>query len=75
MVTLSPKILNTSDIAEELNQEYESYGSATWRKPLKQAGLEAGNCFYCQNEALVLWTGLAKPGVSNAEGAGVAPVN
>jgi Uma2 family endonuclease len=41
------------DIAEELEQEYESYGSTTWRKPLKQAGLEADNCFYFQNEALV----------------------
>lgn len=41
------------DIAEELNQEYESYGSTTWRKPSKHAGLEADNCFYFQNEALV----------------------
>jgi Uma2 family endonuclease len=41
------------DIAEELNQNYESYGSTTWRKPAKQAGLEPDNCFYFQNEALV----------------------
>jgi Uma2 family endonuclease len=41
------------DIAEELTQDYESYGSATWRKQAEQAGLEADNCFYFQNEALV----------------------
>jgi len=41
------------DIAEELNQDYESYGSTTWRKQAEQAGLEADNCFYVQNEALV----------------------
>jgi Uma2 family endonuclease len=41
------------DIADELDMDYESYGSTTWRKPLKQAGLEPDNCFYFQNEALV----------------------
>jgi Uma2 family endonuclease len=41
------------DIADELNLDYESYGSTTWRKPLKQAGIEADNCFYFQHEALV----------------------
>jgi Uma2 family endonuclease len=41
------------DIAEALNQEYESYGSTTWRKQAEQAGLEPDNCFYFQNEALV----------------------
>jgi len=41
------------DIAEELNLDYESYGSTTWRRELKQAGLEPDNCFYFQNEALV----------------------
>ncbi len=39
------------DIAETLNVNYESYGSTTWRKQSKQAGLEADNCFYFQNEA------------------------
>lgn len=41
------------DIAEVLEQEYESYGSTTWRRQIKQAGLEPDNCFYFQNEALV----------------------
>jgi len=41
------------DIAEELEQDYESYGSTTWRQQAKQAGLEPDNCFYFQNEALV----------------------
>ena len=41
------------DIAEMLEQEYESYGSTTWRSQVKQAGLEPDNCFYFQNEALV----------------------
>lgn len=41
------------DIAELLNQDYESYGSTTWRRQAEQAGLEADNCFYFQNEALV----------------------
>jgi Uma2 family endonuclease len=41
------------DIAETLALDYESYGSTTWRKQAKQAGLEADNCFYFQNEARV----------------------
>jgi Uma2 family endonuclease len=41
------------DIAEVLEQDYESYGSTTWRKQAEQAGLEPDNCFYFQNEALV----------------------
>jgi len=41
------------DIAEELSLDYESYGSTTWRRELKQAGLEPDNCFYFQNEAVV----------------------
>lgn len=41
------------DIAEVLELEYESYGSTTWRQQAKQAGLEADNCFYFQNEAIV----------------------
>ncbi|MDY6785459.1 MAG: Uma2 family endonuclease, partial [Cyanobacteriota bacterium] len=38
------------DIAEVLAQEYESLGSTTWKRKLKQAGVEADNCFYFQNE-------------------------
>ncbi|MBW4483437.1 MAG: Uma2 family endonuclease [Tildeniella torsiva UHER 1998/13D] len=41
------------DIAEELDLEFESYGSTTWRREIQQAGLEPDNCFYFQNEALV----------------------
>jgi Uma2 family endonuclease len=41
------------DIAEELELNYESYGSGTWRREKKMAGVEADNCFYFQNEALV----------------------
>jgi Uma2 family endonuclease len=41
------------DIADELKIDYESYGSTTWRKRIKMAGLEPDNCFYTQQEALV----------------------
>ena len=41
------------NIAEVLEQDYESYGSTTWRRQAEQAGLEADNCFYFQNEAQV----------------------
>ncbi len=41
------------DMAETLELNYESYGSTTWRRQAKQAGLESDNCFYFQNEALV----------------------
>ena len=41
------------DIAETLELDYESYGSTTWRREVKQAGLEPDNCFYFQNESLV----------------------
>lgn len=41
------------DIAEELEIDYESYGSTTWRKRIKMAGVEPDNCFYFQNEAAV----------------------
>lgn len=41
------------DMAEELSVEYASYGSTTWRRKAKQAGIEPDNCFYFQNEALV----------------------
>lgn len=41
------------DIADELDIDYESYGSTTWRKRAAMAGLEPDNCFYFQNEKLV----------------------
>ncbi len=41
------------DIAEALNRDYESYGSATCLRQAEQAGLEADNCFYFQNEAQI----------------------
>lgn len=41
------------DMAETLELDYESYGSTTWRRQAKQAGLAADNCFYFQNEASV----------------------
>lgn len=41
------------DIADELELDYESYGSATWRNRIKMAGVEPDNCFYFQNEAVV----------------------
>jgi Uma2 family endonuclease len=45
--------VGVQDIAEELDIDYESYGSTTWRKQIKMAGLEPDNCFYFQNEARV----------------------
>jgi Uma2 family endonuclease len=41
------------EIADELEIDYESFGSATWRKRLLKAGVEPDNCFYVQNEAIV----------------------
>jgi Uma2 family endonuclease len=41
------------DMADELDLDYESYGSTTWRKRLKMAGVEPDNCFYIQREAEV----------------------
>ena len=41
------------DIADELDIDYESYGSTTWRKHAAMAGLEPDNCFYFQNEKIV----------------------
>ena len=45
--------ISIEDIAEALNQDYETYGSTTWRKQAKDAGIEADNCFYFQNEAAI----------------------
>jgi Uma2 family endonuclease len=41
------------DIAEELEINYESYGSTTWKRESKMAGVESDNCFYFQNEAAI----------------------
>ncbi|WP_341531656.1 Uma2 family endonuclease (plasmid) [Nostoc sp. UHCC 0302] len=41
------------DTAEVLELDYECYGSATWKRELKKAGVESDNCFYFQNEALI----------------------
>ena len=41
------------DIADELELDYESYGSTTWRKRIKMTGVEPDNCFYFQHEAEV----------------------
>ncbi|MEB3182184.1 MAG: Uma2 family endonuclease [Nostocaceae cyanobacterium] len=41
------------DIAEELELNYESYGSTTWKRERRKAGLEPDNCFYFQNEAAI----------------------
>lgn len=37
------------DIAEELDLNYESLGSTTWRRESRMAGVEPDNCFYFQN--------------------------
>ncbi len=41
------------DIADELELDYESYGSTTWRQQTQMAGVEPDNCFYFQHEATV----------------------
>jgi Uma2 family endonuclease len=41
------------DIADTLDLDYESYGSTTWKRENRMAGLEADNCFYFQNEAAI----------------------
>ena len=44
------------DIAEELDLDYESLGSTTWKRERKMAGIEADNCFYFQISLLnLLW--------------------
>ncbi|ELS00682.1 hypothetical protein Xen7305DRAFT_00003830 [Xenococcus sp. PCC 7305] len=41
------------DLAEELELDYESLGSTTWKLKTQLAGVEPDNCFYFQNETLV----------------------
>ncbi|MEY3064408.1 MAG: hypothetical protein RLZZ532_1200 [Cyanobacteriota bacterium] len=45
--------ISIQDIAEELNINYESYGSTTWKREARLAGIEPDNCFYFQNEAKI----------------------
>ncbi len=45
--------VSVHDIVEVLEIDYESYGSTTWRKRVKMAGVEPDNCFYIQREAAV----------------------
>ena len=41
------------DIADELDIDYDCYGSTTWKQELKKAGVEPDQCFYIQNEPLI----------------------
>ncbi|CAD5939232.1 Uma2 family endonuclease [Planktothrix agardhii] len=45
--------ISIQDIAEELDINYESYGSTTWKREVRLAGIEPDNCFYFQNEAKI----------------------
>ena len=41
------------DIAEILDLDFECLGSSTWKREIKQAGVEPDNCFDFQNEPLI----------------------
>ncbi|WP_392480448.1 Uma2 family endonuclease [Nostoc sp. C110] len=41
------------EIADVLDLDYESYGSTTWKRESRMAGVESDNCFYFQNEAVI----------------------
>lgn len=41
------------DLADELDINYETLGSTTWKRQDLLAGVEADNCFYVQNESLI----------------------
>ncbi len=41
------------DLADELGLDYECLGSTTWKNQAKLAGIEADDCFFIQNEAVV----------------------
>lgn len=45
--------ITVQDIAEELDLDYESLGSTTWKRESRLAGVEPDNCFYFQNEAVI----------------------
>lgn len=38
------------DLADELEIDYESFGSTTWKQSAQLAVVEPDNCFYIQNE-------------------------
>ncbi len=40
-------------LAEELDVAYEPLGMTTWRKPDAEKGLEADQCYYIRNQAVV----------------------
>jgi Uma2 family endonuclease len=40
-------------LAEELEVDYEPLGMTTWKRPDMEKGLEADQCYYIQNEAIV----------------------
>jgi Uma2 family endonuclease len=44
---------SVKDIADELEIDYESFGSTTWRNRIQKAGVEPDNCFYIQNESSI----------------------
>lgn len=46
------------EIADVLDLDYESYGSTTWKRESRMAGVESDNCFYFQNEAAIRGTGV-----------------
>lgn len=41
------------DLADELDIDYETLGSTTWKRQDLLAGVEADNCFYIQNESAI----------------------
>lgn len=41
-------------LAEELNIEYEAFGSTTWKKQKQMAGAEPDECFYIQNLSAII---------------------
>lgn len=41
------------EIAEVLDQDYESLGSTTWKQEIQKVGVEPDNCFYFQNETKI----------------------
>src|SRR4051812_24756925 len=40
-------------LAEELEIPYEPLGMTTWKKPSASKGLQADQCYYIQNQAIV----------------------
>ncbi|MGK7943588.1 MAG: Uma2 family endonuclease [Microcystaceae cyanobacterium] len=51
---LKERISDTiKDAAEILDLDCECLGSTTWKREIKQAGVEPDNCFYFQNEPLI----------------------